>query len=96
MKIETIEKLCCPFDKADLTLRIITKDDQDNILEGLLSCGECSRVYPIVTGIPIMSPDEYRDFEREQPMLEKWEKLLKDQGEEFKIVEGKVIAIEKV
>ncbi|MCM4167552.1 hypothetical protein KCTC52924_00948 [Arenibacter antarcticus] len=96
MRIETIEKLCCPFDKADLTLRIITKDEQDNILEGILSCADCNRVYPIVTGIPIMSPDEYRNFEREQPMLEKWEKLLEGQEMEFKIVDGKIIAIEKV
>lgn len=76
MRIETINKLCCPFDKSDLTLRIITKDEQNNILEGILSCADCQRVYPIVTGIPIMNPDEYRDFEREQPMLEKWEEIL--------------------
>lgn len=76
MRIETIEKLCCPFDKSDLKLRIITKDDQTNILEGILSCADCKRVYPIVAGIPIMNPDEYRDFEREQPMLEKWEQYL--------------------
>lgn len=76
MKLETIEKLCCPFDKTDLTLQIITKDEQDDVLEGILSCAACLRVYPIVTGIPIMNPDEYRDFEREQPMLDKWEALL--------------------
>jgi len=95
MRLETINKLCCPFDKSDLTLRIITKDEQDNILEGILSCASCKRVYPIVSGIPIMSPDEYRDFKFEQPMLEKWEKLLNGkQGKEFKISNGKIKAIE--
>ncbi|MDX1327456.1 MAG: Trm112 family protein, partial [Arenibacter sp.] len=74
--------LCCPFDKADLNLRVVTKDEEENILEGILSCASCNRVYPIITGIPIMSPDEYRDFELERPMLEKWEKLLdENQGE---------------
>ena len=76
MKLETIlNKLCCPFDKADLTLEIVTQDIDENILEGILSCTECKRIYPIVKGIPIMNPDEYREFDMEKPMLEKWEKL---------------------
>jgi hypothetical protein len=37
MKIETINKLCCPFDKADLALHIISQDVEKNILEGLLT-----------------------------------------------------------
>jgi len=94
MRTETIKKLCCPFDKSDLTLRIITKDEQDNILKGLLSCADCKRVYPIISGIPIMSPDEYRDFKLEQPMLEKWEKFLNGKQEkEFKISNGNIKAI---
>lgn len=76
MKLETIlNKLCCPFDKADLTLDIVTQDIDKNILEGILSCIECKRIYPIVKGIPIMNPDEYREFNMEKPMLEKWEKM---------------------
>jgi uncharacterized protein YbaR (Trm112 family) len=94
MRIETIKKLCCPFDKSDLMLSIITKDEQDNILEGILSCAACNRVYPIVSGIPIMSPDEYRDFKLEQPMLEKWGKFLNGKQEkEFKISNGKIKGI---
>jgi len=84
--METIQKLCCPFDRSDVTLGIITTDGQHNVLEGILSCTECKRVYPIVSGIPIMSPDEYRDFELERPMLDKWEKSLDGkQGKVFKI-----------
>ena len=71
MKIETIKKLCCPFDKAELELTIITKDLEGNIIEGYLFCKECKRIYPIVSGIPIMSPDEYREFKLEQPLLER-------------------------
>ena len=89
MKIETINKLCCPFDKSDVVLHIITKDEQENVLEGILLCANCNRVYPIVSGIPIMSPDEYRDFELEQPVLDKWEKLLAESKEgELKVLDG--------
>jgi hypothetical protein len=31
------------------------------------------RIYPVVKGIPIMSPDEYREFKLEQPLLKRWE-----------------------
>lgn len=72
MRIETIKKLCCPFDKTDLQLTIKTKDLHENILEGILFCKECKRVYPIVSGIPIMNPDEYREFRLEQPLLQRW------------------------
>lgn len=76
MRIKTIEKLCCPFDKSDLDLTVITQDKTENITEGLLICDHCKRVYPIISGIPIMSPDEYREFKLEQPVLERWEKHL--------------------
>jgi len=78
MKPETINKLCCPFDKADLALQIITQDIEKNILEGLLSCKQCHRYYPIIKGIPIMSPDEYREFNLEQPVIESWNYHLQD------------------
>lgn len=72
MKMQTIPKLCCPFDKSDLQLEIITKDLHDEVIEGLLTCDACKRIYPIVSGIPIMNPDEYREFSLEQPLLERW------------------------
>lgn len=81
MKAETIQKLCCPFDKADLVLHIISQNVEKNILEGLLTCKQCNRYYPIMNGIPIMSPDEYREFELEQPLINSWQKNL--QGKEF-------------
>lgn len=73
MKLKTIlEKLCCPFDKENLDLKTIRKDLDDNIIEGILTCRHCRRIYPIVSGIPIMSPDEYRNFELEKPLLARW------------------------
>lgn len=78
MRITTIKKLCCPIDKSDLTFKAITIVDNQEVMEGVLICDSCKRVYPIVSGIPIMSPDEYRDFEMEQPILEKWTSYLEE------------------
>ncbi|AWV97441.1 Trm112 family protein [Arcticibacterium luteifluviistationis] len=87
MRPETIKKLCCPFDKADLTLTEITKDLDENVLEGFFVCNSCKRLYPIIKSIPIMSPDEYREFKLEQPLLERWSKELKGQSfENFRLV----------
>jgi uncharacterized protein YbaR (Trm112 family) len=81
MRLTTINKLCCPFDKADLSLQIIAQDVNENVLEGLLTCGVCQRYYPIMRGIPIMSPDEYREFKLEQPLIDTWQQYL--QGKEL-------------
>jgi uncharacterized protein YbaR (Trm112 family) len=72
MRLKTIEKLCCPFDKGDLSLKVLAKDTEQNVIEGILSCAHCKRNYPIVYGVPIMSPDEYRQKQLEQPIMEQW------------------------
>ncbi len=87
MKLETIEKLCCPFDKQDLTLKIVGKDEHENILEGWLNCPECARIYPIIKGIPIMNPDEYREAQLEQPVLDRWQNQLEGKKiENFRLI----------
>lgn len=73
MKQSLVNKLCCPFDKEDLELRIFIKDTEGNIKEGMFTCKHCKRYYPVVYGVPIMSPDEYREPLLETPLLEKWE-----------------------
>lgn len=87
MRLETIKKLCCPFDKGDLELTTITQDISGNVIEGFLTCLDCNRIYPMVMGIPILSPDEYREFKLEQPLMEKWEQHLKGKTMEgFRLV----------
>ncbi|NBB22907.1 hypothetical protein GVN20_26360 [Runella sp. CRIBMP] len=76
MKSTLVHKLCCPFDKQDLQLTIIKQDTDQNIIEGLLTCETCRRYYPIVYGIPIMNPDEYREKQLEEPILQRWSKQL--------------------
>ncbi|MCC8408218.1 hypothetical protein LJ707_04700 [Mucilaginibacter sp. UR6-1] len=72
MKLNTINKLCCPFDKQDLQLHVLAQDIEKNVIEGLLTCTTCKRKYPIVYGVPIMAPDEYRQVALEQPIVDRW------------------------
>ncbi|AFR36123.1 Trm112 family protein [Riemerella anatipestifer] len=72
MRLKMIEKLCCPFDKQELELTIVKQETEESVEEGYLLCNKCRRVYPIISGIPIMSPDEYREFELEKPLLNRW------------------------
>ena len=81
MRLNFLSKLACPFDKHDLSIKIFNQE-QEEIIEGILTCQHCRRYYPIVQGIPIMSPDEYRQIELEVPLLKKWgETLLIKDGE---------------
>ncbi len=72
MKLSTIAKLCCPFDKQNLQLKILAQELDQNVIEGLLSCTTCRRQYPIIYGVPIMAPDEYRQLPLEQPVVSRW------------------------
>lgn len=72
MKKDFIQKLCCPFDKKELKLQIFTEDLNNEIREGILTCNHCKRYYPIIHGIPIMSPDEYRETNLELPVMKRW------------------------
>ncbi|WP_266202632.1 Trm112 family protein [Pontibacter kalidii] len=72
MNASLLNKLCCPIDKHDLNIQIFVKDENGEIKEGLLTCPACRRYYPVVYGIPIMTPDEYREKALEEPILKKW------------------------
>lgn len=74
------DKLCCPFDKSDLQLEVFVQDEAKNILEGLMTCTSCKRYFPIAYGVPIMTPDEYRERQLERPLLEKWKPNFEPQG----------------
>ncbi|MDT0642654.1 Trm112 family protein [Zunongwangia sp. F363] len=96
MKLATIDKLCCPFDKEEIALTSISKDLEENVIEGFLTCKKCRRIYPIIKGIPIMNPDEYREFKLEQPILEKWQKHMPGKKiENFRLVEDESLKIKE-
>ncbi len=87
MKISLFEKLCCPQDNQDLELTVFTKNEEGEIIEGLMTCSGCHRYYPIIYGIPIMTPDEYREKALEAPMLKKWGFQLEKMGSRFLLEE---------
>lgn len=89
MKPALLKKLCCPVDKHDLTFQSFLKDENGDILEGLLSCAECQRYYPIVYGIPIMTPDEYREKSLEEPILARWGLELHHSDKKKLLLKGK-------
>ena len=76
MRKSLLDKLCCPVDKNELQHRIFKEDENKDIREGLLTCSECGRYYPIIHGLPIMTPDEYREKSLEEPILQKWGLML--------------------
>jgi uncharacterized protein YbaR (Trm112 family) len=60
MKESLLDILCCPLDKAELDLEV-SREDDDEILEGRLVCTECGEEYPIEDGIPNLLPPDMRD-----------------------------------
>lgn len=60
MKRDLMDILVCPLDKAALELEVDETDD-DEILEGRLTCTECGEVYPIEDGIPNLLPPDMRE-----------------------------------
>lgn len=82
MTRDLLDKMCCPFDKKELAIEII-KEGGVEIIEGILTCGHCNRYFPIVYGIPIMTPDEYREKSLELPMLQKWGLTISDEKQGF-------------
>lgn len=90
MTKELLEKLCCPIDKHDLEMNIINEAEDGEILEGLLTCPECTRYFPVIYGIPILIPDEYRDESLEKPLLKKWGfELTESDDSKLPLLEGK-------
>ncbi len=51
--------VCCPEDRAKLTLDAKKVDEHEDVQEGTLTCTQCGFVYPIEAGIPNLLPPEY-------------------------------------
>lgn len=85
MNRNLLTKLCCPFDKNDLIVQVFKETEDQQILEGLLTCPHCQRYFPIIYGIPIMTPDEYREKHLELPSLKKWGLEISPDQDRFRI-----------
>lgn len=60
MKEDLMDIICCPLDKNELELDVTERDD-DEIVDGTLTCTECGEVYPIEDGIPNLLPPDMRE-----------------------------------
>lgn len=60
MKESLMDIICCPVDNSDLELSVEDRDDEE-ILNGTLTCSECGETYPIEDGIPNLLPPDMRD-----------------------------------
>ena len=59
MRLDLMEILVCPVCRGDLDLKISVQND-DEIVEGTLTCKECGEVFPIEDTIPNMLPPALR------------------------------------
>ncbi len=59
MKRELMDILVCPVCKGGLELKV-TKEENDEIVEGTLYCKECDETYPIEDSIPNLLPPAMR------------------------------------
>ncbi len=60
MKESLLDIICCPLDKSELELEIDEQEDEE-ILEGSLTCTDCGESYPIEDGIPNLLPPDMRE-----------------------------------
>lgn len=60
MKESLLDIICCPVDKGPLELDVDEREDEE-IIAGGLTCGECGERYPIEDGIPNLLPPDMRE-----------------------------------
>lgn len=53
MKKDMMNIICCPICKGDLKLEI-TKEENNEIVQGNLSCNKCNHIYKIEDRIPCL------------------------------------------
>jgi uncharacterized protein YbaR (Trm112 family) len=89
-KKKLMEILACPIDKHHpLDLHVF--DEKEEIVEGMITCPECLRWYPIRDEIPELLPDEMRKRKDDLPFLKKW----KDKVPKKILLEGKPFNLER-
>lgn len=88
MTRDLYRKLACPYDKSFPLELSVFRLAGEAIMQGLLECPSCERYFPVIGGIPVLLPDEYRDPALEMPFLLHWRSVIGerlDRGEGFRI-----------
>lgn len=90
MRRRLLDILACPMDKYYPLELIELKTQGDVIVDGVLTCAECGRYYPIIDEIPVMLPDDLRKEDEEKKFLTKWSSKLPErvvyEGRPFHLV----------
>ncbi|MFW6437345.1 MAG: methytransferase partner Trm112 [Halococcoides sp.] len=60
MDEDLMDVIVCPLDKSELELSVDARED-DEIVDGTLTCTECGETYPIEEGIPNLLPPDMRE-----------------------------------
>jgi uncharacterized protein len=72
MQRKLLDILACPIDKH-YPLQLIELDTNgEKIINGVLTCTQCKRFYPIIDEIPVMLPDELRNKKEDLEFLTRW------------------------
>ncbi|MCB7128049.1 MAG: methyltransferase domain-containing protein, partial [Candidatus Brocadiales bacterium] len=56
MKYKLLGFVCCPVCKGPLALEVFV--EKDEVEEGRLTCEGCTRIFPVINGMPRLLPDE--------------------------------------
>ena len=56
MKPRLLELIACPECKKDLHLEVFSRNDDESIIDGMLTCSGCNNRYPIIDAIPRLLP----------------------------------------
>lgn len=63
MKLRLLEWLACPSCRSgDLRIDVLKESSTDEIEEALITCSNCSALYPVIGGIPRMLPDSFEEY----------------------------------
>ncbi|MCL0028756.1 methytransferase partner Trm112 [Dehalococcoidia bacterium] len=60
MKRDLMDILVCPVCRSELDLTV-SKEEEDEIVDGSLKCKACGETYPIENTIPNLLPPSLRD-----------------------------------
>ncbi|SVE23608.1 uncharacterized protein METZ01_LOCUS476462 [marine metagenome] len=59
MRHDLMDILACPLCKSLLTLTV-EKEEEDEVITGILRCSQCKEEYPILDAIPNLLPPSLR------------------------------------
>lgn len=60
MKEELLKILSCPYNQDTHLEMKVRKKQNDEIIDGVLPCEKCERLFPIIGGVPYLLPDDLK------------------------------------